>query len=209
MRILLLILFGAMILFGVGTIIVGVFMYITDLGTDSGFYIFFNDNPLGWVILLGCIAAGIIGFIVIFKITDGDFGGYGGSLGRGGTSHGDYSSRGSYFYDETDISDDTPADDTDVEPTATDCKNIFPESETHNFYDVNGNYGGYVRGDDYYDENGDHAGFDIGDRHYDESGDYCGYRVGDREYDADGNCLGYWIGDTFYDSDGNKKFYES
>ena len=69
MRNFLYVLFGAFIVFGVGVIVVGVAMNLTGLGTETAFYVFFNDHPAGWAILLGSIGVGVIGVLCV-KFSD-------------------------------------------------------------------------------------------------------------------------------------------
>ena len=46
---------------GLSILVIGLLMKFSEIGLDTNFYKFFNDDPLGWVILFGAILAGLIG----------------------------------------------------------------------------------------------------------------------------------------------------
>lgn len=208
------ILFVLLFLFGAGILALGLLMNITGIGTETAFYVFFNDHVAGWVIMFGSMGLSIVGLIVC-----GIAGRAGGSASYphssvGGTrsrcdSDGSYEHDNSYRFDDSYDSSSYDSDDSYRSSSYGTDQTYGCAPETHTYYDSNGNSAGYSIGDRYYDSDGCSRGYNVGTNHYDSNGNSAGYRVGDREYDQDGNSVGYWVGDTFYDTDGNKRGWRS
>lgn len=62
--------FDLLIIGGALILISGVAMYLFKTGTNTAFYKFFNDSPIGWAIIFGFIIAGGVGRFATAKIMD-------------------------------------------------------------------------------------------------------------------------------------------
>ena len=181
MKLILHLFFILLLLTGIGILVFGIMInYNPGTGIAKSFHNFFNDNPLGWVIMFGSMIIGFIGATLTVP------------QGSGHYSSGAYSnSTSSNNYD----SDNYDSSDSDTY-SSNNGRRI--SSNNGHYYDDDGRELGYTIDNTHYNSSGAEVGYDIGDHHYDQYGASKGYRIDDREYDEDGRWIGSWNGDTFY-----------
>ena len=216
----------------IGCFLVGMLMSLTGLGTDSGFYRFFNDPLSGGLTIFGGIILGVALF-PLASMLDPDFGSrrYGGyeappaptqpvappSRAIGGGLYGPVTIGGNRQ------TRSTPAPRTEAPPTPAALDPFALGGEV-----LPGSIASFTGGDTIYatdsSDDGEYSssytetegrshgrlsdgGYTVGDREYDRDGNPTGYTVGTDHYDPDGNYTGYDVGSDRYDPDGNKIGY--
>ncbi len=167
--------FSILLFIGLGILVLGVSMSLSRVGIHTWFYMFFNDNPIGWAIMFGSIIIGAIGIAIIEKIEQKD------RTTRSESCH--------EWVRYNNI--DSNRDDVTIQSHITHSSYDY-DSFSHTAYDNDFSTNGYDKWDN--DES-------IGDR-YDSDGKVVGCVTADGDYlsaevDADGRV-------TYRDSDGNE-----
>lgn len=180
--------FTSLLIAGIGIFAIYLYLIFSER-TSTPYFVFFNGNLYGRLIMFGSIVVGALGLKITDAFDEYEYESDGYDNDYESQDYGSYGSSDSYGED----------------CTSDNGSNTY-ELVTSRRYYSDGSCVGYSVGDRHYDSDGNPAGYDVGNSHYDRDGNPTGYRVGDREYDRDGNSVGYWVGDTFYDSDGNRYY---